>query len=748
MRMAQRRSANDAAKLTTGRAVFLPAHGWRSRNGRIRVVFTAAATALLACGSSGAPTNDGVAPGVDAGARDATTGATDAGGFGSLDQDAGGVVGLAIDPPSAIVTVTALEASTPTSSFTANATYKNGSTAAIHATWTVDRIDIAGIDAGGRLVPTGTAFGRVAVKADAAGLSATAIVEVRLTATVDTVGVSPADQGSLATSTTPDPGILGLAYPYDATVFPRGLTAPELMWNGGAAGDVYLVHLVAPSFDLSIFVKAEAPSRYTIPPRTWDAFTTSARGQKATCELKRLSAGVAYASAKQTWTIADANLRGDIYYWAINRGQIVKIDLATGTNGPAFDPGPSNALGSPTPLNAAAPNTPPWQDNGAGERCVACHSVSKDGSKLAGVFSRQASSGPLGFADVSTGTIQAIGDYAKNVVWDALTPDGKLAVLNASDKTLQLVDTQTGAPVATTLDGVASACDPSFSPDGTKLAVAGRCDPGFGWPVEYRTSDLVIYPFDANARTFGAPQTIVAGNPTADAIAFPSFSPDSNSVFFQRGDYSRAKYGDPAAAQYLHGNDDLFVAPLTAGATPIALDAANGKGVLPADSAHLNYAPTVNPIAEGGYVWVVFTSPRDYGNRMVSPQGLPPRDATYANHKQLWVAAVDATLGTVDPSHPAFWLPGQDPAGANMFGYWTLAPCKPTAADGGALSSCSVGFECCTGYCRDTGAGPVCTDQAPSCSQAGDKCTTTANCCGGTPVLTCLAGVCQEARPR
>src|SRR5439155_18611579 len=106
---------------------------------------------------------------------------------------------------------------------------------------------------------------------------------------------------------------------------------------------------------------------------------------------------------------------------------------------------------------------------------------------------------------------------------------------------------------------------------------------------------------------------------------------DSKWVFFQRGDYSRAKYGD--ATHFYHGSDDLFVAAAQAGAQAIALDMANGKGVLSADSSHLNYAPTVNPIAEGGYAWVVFTSPRDHGYRMVSPQAGAPNDATSPNRK-------------------------------------------------------------------------------------------------------------------
>ena len=89
----------------------------------------------------------------------------------------------------------------------------------------------------------------------------------------------------------------------------------------------------------------------------------------------------------------------------------------------------------------------------------------------------------------------------------------------------------------------------------------------------------------------------------------------------------------------------------------------------------------MNPISVGGYIWVVFVSPRDYGNKMLSAS-----NPTYENRKQLWVAAIDANPQPgKDPSHPAFWLPGQDLTTVNM-------PCAPSSYTviemrGGAPSS-------------------------------------------------------------
>ncbi len=715
----------------------------------VALVLALASAALApACGSSnqnGGFTPDASNSGGDGSAGD--DGATSDGPSFGGDSSHGAVVTLSVTPATSTITVTN-PASPPTATLAAVATYADGTNAKVPASWTVDRFDIASISAGGGIVtPTGTTYGVVTATASAAGKKATGAVTVALKAAINPGNVPPAGQTSLNGATTPDPGVTTFAYPYDATVFPRGLLPPEQQWNGGAAGDQYSLHYTGTNFDLTVYFKADPPSRMTLPVAMWNSLTSSLASHPVTVELHRLSGSNAYKSATQTWHVANANLRGDIYYWAINQGQIYKIDLASGMRSAVFDSGPSTSLGTPTPLNSGSPNSPPWEDNGAGKRCVACHSVSKDGSTLVSVFSRSSpgSTGPAGFVSLATGTIANISDYTTNGIYDALSPDGAFAVMNYSDKSMGLLASSTATPVASALDGQTNLCDPVFSPDGTLFALAANCDPGFGYPVEFRTSNLVVYSFSKSAPYFANPQTVVTSSGQGDAIAFPSFSPDSKFVFFQRGDYSRAKYGTNQ-----HGNDDLYVVPAQAGATPVALANANNPGnVLPADSQHLNYAPTVNPIASGGYVWVVFTSPRDYGNEMVSPEGAPPNDATYTNHKQLWVAAVDANIGTTDPSHPPFWLPGQDATTANMFGYWALSPCKPTMGDGGP-QTCAAGFRVLLRlHCRDTDGGPpVCVDNPGGCHQVGEKCTTTADCCNSSGTVQCIGGVCQETMPQ
>ena len=111
------------------------------------------------------------------------------------------------------------------------------------------------------------------------------------------------------------------------------------------------------------------------------------------------------------------------------------------------------------------------------------------------------------------------------------------------------------------------------------------------------------------------------------------------------------------------------------GGAKISLDTANlGTGLYTQTDA--SYEGTFMPVAVGGYFWLVFVSERVYGNTLTSivEGGLVSARASQA---ALGHQAIDAqpTAGK-DPSHPAFWLAGQDLDHQNMRGEWALDPCK------------------------------------------------------------------------
>jgi len=153
----------------------------------------------------------------------------------------------------------------------------------------------------------------------------------------------------------------------------------------------------------------------------------------------------------------------------------------------------------------------------------------------------------------------------------------------------------------------------------------------------------------------------------------------------------------------------------------------------------MDYEPTMMPVAVGGYFWVVFTSRRVYGNTIapgrkptVIAGDNPTQDpwgsgAAPSQRKKLWVAAIDVDHGMKpDPSHPAFYLPGQEIESANMRAYAALAPCQKMGAN------CESGADCCDGYCRQNGndatGAPILQCVPPpvnTCSNIDEPCMTT-----------------------
>lgn len=699
-----------------------------------RAIVLAAALSLVfahACGGDeGGVAGSGGSSGSGGNSGSSGSGGSGADGGLNLDGSQGNVVSLAVEPASATIDVT--NGTSSPVAFQAIATYDNGTKGPVSATWSFDRLDLALIDPNGTLSAHGKKGGTGTVTATAGTQSATAQATINLHFEENPANLSQAQKDQFNTPDTNPSGTL--LYPYDQTVFARGILPPEMMWNGGNAGDFYKISIVGQNVDLTSFASADPPSRWLMTQAWWDALAESSDGSPVQVAVQRLDASGAHAAMTQSWKIAPGSLRGTIYYWAVNTGQSMKIGPGQSSPSVVFDSGMADQLGTPAPAGYDG-TTPPWTSGVGGKRCVACHTVSKNGERLAGIFENKGDpQSPWGTVDIASATpsILQVSPYSSTALFIALTPDGAHAVHNDMNFTLHLADAATGAAIPSALDGYTQVADPAFSASGTKLAFSSNCVGGY--PVEFSHADLDVVDFDPVSKVFSNRKTILDAGP--DAVAFPSFSPDSKWVFYQRGNYSRAKYGTASI-----GNNDLFMIDVDGAGGQIALDRANGAGVLPASNLHLNYQPNANPIAVGGYFWVVFFSPRDYGNRMVSTGGNP----TYENRKQLWVAAIDANPQPgADPSHPAFYLRGQDLDTINMKGYWALEPCKQ---DG---NSCNEGYECCTGFCLAQGDGTFACAPPPTnqCVTIGNKCTTAADCCQPPgSAVDCIGGFCALPGP-
>ncbi|MGZ5967100.1 MAG: hypothetical protein ACXWP4_05495, partial [Polyangiales bacterium] len=677
----------------------------------------------VACGSASGDTDPSADN--DGGSSD------DDGGFNLGDGSTADDVTLSIDPKSAVLDV---DDGVPASkTFSLIATHADGSTESVSdAAWSISEPALGAI-AKGTFTASAKLGGNLSVRATWHGKMIDAKLTVKLHVHGDDMSLDDADKGLLKKATDAD-GSVKWAYPYDDTVFPRGLAGPTLMWNGGLPADGYRIHLDSPTFEYEGFRKVAPPARVDLPAKVWDAFVESTAGA-ATLEVSRLSALKATKVTTLHWKVAPGSMRGTIYYWSNRQGRVLRIKPG------ALEPDDFSATKLPPTteiVNAAGtPSTTACT--------MTCHSVSADGSTLI--------SGGYGFGgawDLKSnaprhGIASNLDSARSSWGFAAVSPDGKIAVPQGAGGAFATADGthQDGSG----LDGT-GVWFPSFAPNASALFYVDLT----GGPTN---KSLFTIPFDPATAKFGAKSLLVDSAAVADRtwIAYPSATPDGKWVVYQRGSVNQDTRGQclPGEPSCRYDNaSDLYLASATAKGAETALVKLNGSAYPFAAGARdksWNYEPTFAPVAAGGYYWVVFTSRRTYGNMYQGDLATP------AQVKQLWVAAIDpaAPPGT-DPSHSAFRLPGQaltfndgstTQNALNMRGFWALEPCKTD------LGECSAGSDCCGGFCdkKEGSATGTCQSAPPVCSADGDKCKTDADCCGKADGARCLGGFCSQKPP-
>ena len=681
----------------------------------VGVVGSGAAANLIACGSSDTGGLDFPVPKADGGGDEP---------FDPFQSNNKTLVSVSVSPATASIEI--LNDVVVTQQFAASASYSDGSTQALAADlkWSADPPSVGEVGSTGLYTPSTKLGGLVTITADYKGTKGKATLAVKLHYTQNPSNVPANTQTKLKAAATADAKVMW-AYPYDKTVFPRGLGSTPMMWNNSAAGDAYYVHLKSPYYELEEFTTADPPSRVSLAGPDWDKFVGSTTGA-ADVFVNRWDGANATTLIHHTWTIAPASLRGTVYYWANNTGRIMRIK-----------PGAS----APDDFsNGVVP--------GGGNGCtMTCHAVSADGSTLVSAGGTYGGSYDL----VANKTKFALGggyDSAQSRQWalPAVSPDGKFVVVDA-------LANQLGAPISTgmfsTLDGSPVANNglpnermymPAFSPDGSSLVFVTGTNPNTNyWAATGAPGKLRVLDFNPknNPMFSNERDLVLAGaDPTKQLISWPSVAPDGKWSI-----YSRLNWTDPASnhnlTSFLPIDGDLYLADVKNGGNEVKLANLDGDGYPFAAGVrdlNKNFEPSIAPVAAGGYFWVVFHSRRTYGNVLTAGP-----DAV----KQLWIAAIDQNPKPgVDPSHPAFRLPGQAIDTLNLRGYFALDPCK---ADG---QSCTSGTDCCNGYCDPSpdGGAPVCGPKK-GCANNGDKCDVSADCCGAASGTTCINHVCSEPTP-
>jgi hypothetical protein len=699
------------------------------------LVVLAAASAAVACGGGNKDgyTSDG---------GQAAPQGTDS---GSVTGDGGNLINgaqlqsITVDPATA--SIESLNGAAVTQAFSVTGHFGNGTSMPLttNISWSTDQPQVGGVDGTGLYTASGSIGGVVSVQASYMSQQASATLTVKLHLQQNSANAPGSVQGSLQSASAPDAAVVW-AYPYDGTVWPRGLAAPILQWNGGAATDTYYVHIDSPTFELDDFTLATGAPASQITPddTTWTQFVDSTSGGTQ-FTVARWDGSAATLIANQTWTIAPASMRGTVYYWANNLGRIMRL-----TPGSTPDDFSVGVVPAPT------------------DQCtMACHTVAANGSSMiaaggtfGGTYDLQTNT--MGYSVGSGENSGAIRQWGLS----ALSPTGDYVVVNA------LMDPLTGLTpdglyqasngAAVTANGGLSAEKtfmPAFSPDGSGFVFVSGSLPGTAYwlatgaagaaaPTDPTWGLLRAYDFNAAASPmFTNERTLITpgSDPSNNVIAWPTVSPDGRWVI-----YARLGWVDPSTQHNLSSYppvlSDLYMADTQNPGTEIRLGNLDGDGYPFAAGArdlHLNFEPSAAPVASGGYFWVVMHSRRTYGNILTGDR---------TTEKQLWIAAIDQNPQPgKDPSHPAFWLPGQATTTLNLRGYFALDPCK---GDG---QGCMSGTDCCGGYCSGSGGdagGPVCASQTQGCSQDGDKCNVSSDCCGAAQGTTCINHVCSEPTPQ
>ncbi len=561
--------------------------------------------------------------------------------------------------------------------------------------------------------------------------------------------VSPSGQTVLTGTPMTDTGLMWL-YPYDKTVWPQGLLAPLLQWAPGAVGhyDAVYIHLSETGFDYKGFFSANATPflNHPILKQAWDTLSYTNQGTPVTVSLVFSSGGKAYGPLTETWTIAQGTLTGTVYYNSYGTSLATNYCSAANWNGGATICFGGATLGikrgATSPVLVAGRNSQGSDFSG----CRVCHSVAAQGAALVtqhGDNYAQSSS----YALTSNNAETVMGGPSGVYAFPAVSPDGTYLFNNTGPlpgttpaATSGLYSIPSGAAIASTgLPAGLAAATPVFSPDDKHIAFGDHGGDNIS---------LASIDFDAATKAFSNKQ--ILDTPTGgDTDLFPAFLPTNDSVI-----YERELSGSPYGATWSGAHGELWWVDLKTH-TAAELKNLDGEAYLPttygtnhATDWTLQYEPTVNPVASGGYAWVVFTSRRLYGNVATQDPFLSdPRnyDQTQsATTKKLWVAAIDlnAMPGT-DPSHPAFYLPGQELLACNSRGYWVVDPCEPNG------DSCLTGDQCCSGYCGAAdGGGFVCGTPPPGCVSLTNKCMVNSDCCGSSTGIECIGGYCSQPTPQ
>lgn len=516
-------------------------------------------------------------------------------------------------------------------------------------------------DATVTVVPHG---GKTAVLATCGMRTAEGLLVVNLNGRVIIGPNTPADAADVfdaATATTDPARTPAIEYPLDKAVAPRNIPSVEVQYTA-AGNDLFHVALTSSYAAIDVYT-TELEALMTAPD--WEALIGSTAGENLSITVAGLlqaAPTTKYASATTLLTVTHDTIdQTAIYYWASSQGNIM-----------------SQVFGDPSPPALVK------------DDCTSCHSVSRNGTRIG--YSRciagdcnQLFAGFMKYDATTQSWTESVNANAMTIPgsYTTFAPIGNpfptdeqaVAMVGLSSGTLALYDPDTGAPIPSNLavantgpTATRSAMMPDWSADGTKVVFASTPHANQWIDLSDGSIATMSYAYTGGQHTFGDPQFIVPNpivlpNGTYTNFFFPSFSPDGELIVFNAARSSWRNFTNARTA-----GQRLMLADV-AGTWAIDLTALNG-GFVDADITWAHWAPSLGQ----DYLWIVFSSERDYGHRTTaatSPPSCVQNGVTQC--KQIWLAAIarNKLTGLVDPSAPPMWLPGQNPLANNISPYWS-----------------------------------------------------------------------------
>jgi hypothetical protein len=443
-----------------------------------------------------------------------------------------------------------------------------------------------------------------------------------------------------------DPSLApAFVYPSDHILVPPNLGQFDVHWNGNTANtdNLFEVKMANQYVDVRLYTTGldmtnPQPFWTVYSPDTWYPLAST----KQTLSLSLAGMDSANPGTKgtaatvQSVDVTNENAQGGIYYWTTQPNPaIVRYDVSK-------------------------PNTPPAPFFSAATQpatgCVGCHTLSRDGTKIAMTLNG-AESSVAAIYDVATQLPVAVDPNGAET-WD-------FAAFNPSATKLFTIE-QDGVMNLRNLDGTLAAAtpfapmttgsritQPEVSPDATKLVTVE-----FASGADYYAQDgqIVIWDYNDTANTVANPRVLVATD-AANGVQnyYPSFSPDSQWIAFTR----------TSGYSYNNNTAEIWVIKADGTQPPIQLGTSD-TATTDLTNSWARWVPFGQTFGASNepMFYLTFSSQRPFGVRI--PSGGRP---------QIWMTPffpARASLGQ-DPSGNAFRVPFQAVDTSNHIAQWTNA---------------------------------------------------------------------------